>query len=316
MMMRIPIFLVLLTCIVFFPMATVSAEKAAVIISDTTADTKIGLNTDSTLILAGDIPDGVIYSTEEKTAVPIPGYSQKAVQSLLAARNALMTATGEAFLYLYTGNGTDKQQFIDEMDLVTNYTADFFKESDLSADGAVRGEDHYHELIAAVDVMEKSAGTMFASYEAGTSVPEEIADFRKQGDVVSDTFDALCNDAKIPGLEQGSPDEYNQWLIGILLDAAKKTYAYLVTGDIREKKEALALFTAFDSQLQEAEKQYPDASFEDLTAGKRNLLIAANAISASYEADSYVFQEELKALKTVLEEITTSDLITDPVRVT
>ncbi|MBN1165999.1 MAG: hypothetical protein JXA44_02580 [Methanospirillaceae archaeon] len=305
-MIRLPVFLILLTGIVFFSIATVSAEKAAVIISDTTADAGIGLNTDSTLILAGDLPDGIVNSTEEGTAVSVTAYSQKAVQSLLAARNALMTATGEAFLYLLTGTSTDKQQCIDEMNFVKDYTAAFVEEYDLSAGETGKGEDRFHELLTTSDAMISAADTMFASYEAGTTEKKEIADFREQEESVSDTIDALCHDAKIPGLYQGNPDEYNQWLIGILLDAAGKTYAYPVTGDIKEKKEALALFTAFDSRLKEAEKQFPDASFEDLKAGKRNLLIAAKAIYASYEADSYVYQEELSDLKTVLEGITDS----------
>jgi hypothetical protein len=300
---------------VLFTAAVTAAEEAMVIVAEDSSDETGTVTTDSTVIIAGDVADETTNATQESETVVLV-LTPESKQATIAIDHSLMMAAEEAFDYLLTGNAEEKQAFFDEVAAIEDDVATFEENYDLTAENATEVKVLFNEVIAAADAMETTGSTMFASYEAGQTIPEEIAAFEEQVDIVSEKFSKIRDVARGSTTGSRTVESFQLKLIGKLLDAAEETYAYPVIGNVTEKEDALASFTGFDSILAEAQEQYPDVSFEDLKTVKANLLTAAEAIFAAYEADGTVSPDVIAAFEKQLEAFTDTFVVVVPVEVT
>lgn len=300
---------------VFFTAAVSAAEEAMVIVAEEPSEETNILTTDSTVIIAGDAAEQATNATEE-SAIVVIALSPEAKLALISMDHSLMMAAEEAFDYLLTGNVDEKQAFFDEVAGIEDEVTAFEANYDLTTEEAAEVKALYDTVIAAADAMETTGSAMFTSYEAGQTVPEEIAAFEEQVDIISETISEIRDVTRVSTTQPCSVELYHQKLIGKLLDAAQETYAYPVIGNVTEKEDALAFFTWFDTTLAEAQEEHPDASFEDLIIVKANLLTAAEAIFAAYEADGIVNPDALAAFENELESFTDTYIVVVPVDIT
>jgi len=300
---------------VLFTAAVTAAEEALVIVAEEPSDETGSVTTESTVIIAGDEVNETTNATEESVTVVLV-LSPESKQATIAIDHSLMMAAEEAFDYLLTGNAEEKQAFFDEIAAIEDDVATFEENYDLTAENAAEVKVLFDEVIAAADAMETTGSAMFASYEAGQTVPEDIAAFEEQVDIVSEKLSEIRDVARGSPTGSRTVESFQLKLNGKLLDAAEETYAYPVIGNVTEKEDALASFTGFDSILADAQEQYPDVSFEDLKTVKANLLTAAEAIFAAYEADGTVSPEVISAFENELETFTDTFVVVVPVEVT
>ncbi len=218
----------------------------------------------------------------------------------------IMMVAEEAFDYLLRGNETAKEDFLAEYATIADDLAAFEALIDTGDERYADLKVEYDTLVGVVDGMGTAAETMFASYEAEGIVPEEqIAAFDKQVYTATNSMEAIWQLNHATRTGPRTLDATRKMLISTLLEAIVESYAYPITGDVEtEKEEALALFAEFDTDVAEAGELYPDVSFEDLKSVKADLMAAAEAMFAGYEAEGSVTAEEADAFEDAVETFT------------